>query len=130
MSTIVAVLRTIRDSLYEPVFKRAWPIWIGAIAFAITNILMATYARGIGVFPQMSMWGASILNAIGLDVEAPFIPYPITPVLLDLHSMINFGIILGVLGSALIAREFKLRTDNWRGYAQGFLEASSWVGAL
>ncbi|MFC1917574.1 YeeE/YedE thiosulfate transporter family protein [Chloroflexota bacterium] len=121
MSTIVAMISTIRESLYEPVFKRAWPIWIGALAFAVTNILMATYARGLGVFPQMSMWGASILNAVGIEVEAPFAPYPITPVFLDLHSMINFGIILGVLATALIAREFKLRTDNWRGYAQGLL---------
>jgi uncharacterized membrane protein YedE/YeeE len=121
MNTIVAMVRTIRDSLYEPVFKRAWPVWIGALAFAVTNTLMAAFARGLGVFPQMSMWGASILNATGLDVEAPFAPYPVTPVFLDLHSMINFGIILGVLASALISREFKLRVDSWRGYVQGFL---------
>jgi len=121
MNTIGAMVRTIKETLYVPVFKRAWPIWIGVLAFAVTNILMAAFARGLGVFPQMSMWGTSILNAVGIDVEAPFAAYPVTPVHLDLHSMINFGIILGVLGSALIAREFKLRTDNWRGYAQGLL---------
>ena len=121
MNTIAAMGKIIRDTLYEPVFKRAWPIWIGVLAFAVTNILMASFARGLGVFPQMSMWGASILNGIGIDVDAPFKPYQVTPVHLDVHSMINFGILLGVLGAALIAREFKLRTDNWRGYVQGFL---------
>ncbi len=121
MNTVAAMMQTIKDTLYVPVFKKAWPIWIGVLAFAFANILMAAFARGIGVFPQMSMWGASILNAVGINVEAPFAPYPVKPVWEDLHSMINFGIILGVLGSALIAREFKLRTDSWRGYAQGFL---------
>jgi len=121
MNTIAAMARTTRENLYEPVFKRAWPVWIGALAFAVTNILMAAYARGLGVFPQISMWGASILNVIGIEIEAPFAPYPVTPIFLDLHSMINFGIIFGVLASALISREFKLRTDSWRGYVQGFI---------
>ncbi len=121
MSTIITAVEIVRKSLYEPVFKRPWPVWIGALAFAVTNILMAAFARGLGVFPQISMWGASLYEAVGIDIEAPFAPYPITPVLVDLHSMINFGIIFGVLGVALISREFKLRTDNWRGYLQGFI---------
>jgi len=120
MNTIAAMSRIVRDGLYEPLFKRVWPVWTGALAFAVANILMAAFARGIGVFPQMSMWGASVLNEMGIPVEAPFAAYPIKPIFLDLHSMINLGIILGVLGAALISREFKLRTDNWRGYVQGF----------
>jgi uncharacterized membrane protein YedE/YeeE len=121
MSTDGMVARSIKETLYVPVFKKAWPIWLGVLAFAFTNVFMAAFARGLGVFPQISMWGASLLNAIGIKVEAPFAAYPITPVWLDSHSMINFGIILGVLGVSLIAREFKLRTDSWRGYGQAFV---------
>lgn len=109
----------LRDSLYFPLFRRPWPLGAGAMAFALANVLMAAYARGLGVFPQMSMWGASIYNAIGIQTQAPF--YPVTPVLSDIHSMINFGILLGVLGAALLSQEFKFRADSPSGYAQGFL---------
>lgn len=121
MGTAVAVFRSIKENLYVPLFKKVWPVWAGALAFAVTNVLMAAYARGLGVFPQLSMWGASIINAIGIKTQAPFAAYPVTPILNDSHSMINFGIVFGVLGAALLSREFKLRTDSWRGYAQGFL---------
>lgn len=116
---LAATIEQLRQTLYVPLFKRAWPVWTGALAFALANVLMAGYARGLGVFPQMSMWGASIYNFLGIKTEAPF--YPVTPVHLDVHSMINFGIIFGVLAAALISQEFKLRTDSWRGYAQGLL---------
>ncbi len=103
------------------IWKRPWPVWVGALAFGFVNILMFIYARAIGVFPQMSMWGAKFYNFAGVEVEAPFIPYPLKPLLLDVHSMINFGIILGVLIAAFLAREFKIRKDDWRGCLTGFI---------
>ena len=103
------------------VWKQPWPIWVGALAFGYVNILMFIFSRAIGVFPQMSMWGAKLYNFVGVEVEAPFIPYPIRPLHLDLHSMINFGIILGVLMSAFLAREFKIRSADWRGCLTGFI---------
>ena len=82
---------------------------------------MFIFARSIGVFPQMSMWGARLYNFVGVEVEAPFIPYSLKPLHLDVHSMINFGIILGVLIAAFLAREFKIRKDDWRGCLTGFI---------
>ena len=115
------VVEELKQTFFLPLFGRPWPIWAGAVAFAVANVLMAAYARGLGVFPQISMWGASLYNFVGIKTEAPFPPYPVTPVYLDIHSMINFGIVLGVLVAALLAREFKLRTDSLAGYGQGFL---------
>ncbi len=111
----------IRQTLFAPLFERPWPAWAGALAFAGTNVLMAAYARGLGVFPQLAMWGASLYSFLGLKTESPFPPYPVTPVFQDVHSMINVGLILGVLGAALLSREFKIRRDSWKGYVQGFL---------
>jgi uncharacterized membrane protein YedE/YeeE len=114
-------LDSLKHTFVTVVWKRPWPIWVGALAFGFVNILMFIYSRAIGVFPQMSMWGAKFYNFVGVEVEAPFIPYQLGPLHLDLHSMINFGIILGVLMAAFLAREFKIRTEDWRGCLTGFI---------
>lgn len=101
---------------YKPVWKKAWPLWAGAVALAFANIFMFAYARAIGVFPQMAMWGSWVYNLLGIKVDAPFTACPLTPLYLDMHSMLNFGIIFGVAMSAFISEEFKIRTENWRGY--------------
>lgn len=101
---------------YTSVWKRHWPLWAGAVALALVNIFMFAYARGIGVFPQMAMWGSWIYNLLGIEVDAPFVGVPLKLPHLDIHSAINFGIILGVLMAALLSREFKIRTEDWRGY--------------
>ncbi len=54
--------RTLKQTIYVPLFQKAWPIWAGALAYAVANIMMTAYARGLGVFPQIAMWGASIYN--------------------------------------------------------------------
>jgi uncharacterized membrane protein YedE/YeeE len=64
----------------------------------------------------MSMWGSSLYNLAGIKVDAPFLAYPLTPVLRDTHSMICFGIVFGAAISALCAEEFKLRHEDWRSY--------------
>jgi len=97
------------------IWKKSWPLWIGAVGLALTNIFMFAYARAIGVFPQMAMWGSWLYYLMGLSVDAPFTQYPRTPLYLDMHSMINFGLILGVAIAALLSREFKVRTEDWRG---------------
>jgi uncharacterized membrane protein YedE/YeeE len=99
-----------------PFRKRAWPLWAGAIALAAANVGMFAFMRAIGVFPQMGMWGAQVYNLLGVPVDAPFTIYPLTPLHLDVHSMINFGIVLGVAAAALLGEEFKLRKEHWTGY--------------
>jgi uncharacterized membrane protein YedE/YeeE len=76
---------------------------------------MFAYARAIGVFPQLSMWGSQAYNALGIRTDAPFPAYPLTPVHLDIHSMINIGIVFGVAAAALLSAEFKIRKESWRG---------------
>ena len=110
------VYEGIVSTLYVPVWKKAWPLWAGAVALAFANIFMFAYARAIGVFPQLAMWGSQIYNLLGIKTDAPFTAYPLAPLHLDVHSAINFGIILGVGMAALLSAEFKIRRDDWRGY--------------
>jgi len=62
------------------------------------------------------MWGNWLYHLAGVKVDAPFLAYPRIPVLLDGHSMICFGLMLGAGISALAAEEFKLRRENWGSY--------------
>lgn len=64
---------------YRSVWKKAWPLWIGALALAFTNIFMFAYARALGVFPQMVMWGSWVYNLLGVKVDAPFTVVPLRP---------------------------------------------------
>lgn len=80
---------------------------------------MFMYARALGVFPQMAMWGSWLYNLVGIKTESPFIPYPVKPIYLDMHSLIDIGIIAGTLGASLLAREFKIRKEDWQGYLWG-----------
>jgi len=96
---------------------------------ALANLFMFMYARAIGVFPQMSMWGASLLNHAGVRVDAPFLAYPVTPVLTDTHSMIWFGIMAGAGIAALAAEEFKVRVEDGRSYLAAFYLFILWIEA-
>jgi hypothetical protein len=118
---IPTLAERLEQTFVTPVWRRPWPIWVGALALCFANVLMFAFARAIGVFPQMAMWGAQLYNLLGIEVAAPFRPYPLRPLYLDLHSMIDFGIVLGVLLAAFLAREFKLRVDDWRGCLTGFV---------
>lgn len=101
---------------YRSLWEKAWPLWAGVVALAFASIFMFAYARALGVFPQMAMWGSWVYNLLGIKVDAPFAAVPLTIPHLDMHSMINFGIILGVAMAAFLSKEFKIRKDDWRGY--------------
>ncbi|MGI9953048.1 YeeE/YedE thiosulfate transporter family protein [Moorellaceae bacterium AZ2] len=102
-------------------FREPWPLGVGVLALAITNLFMFMYARALGVFPQIAMWGSWLYNLLGIKTESPFAPYPVKPLYLDMHSLLDVGIILGALGASLLAREFKIRKEDGPGYFFGAL---------
>ena len=104
---------------FELPWQKAWPLGVGAMALVVTNLLMFIYARALGVFPQMAMWGSALYTYLGLPTPSPFKPYPVKPLYLDMHSLLDFGIILGAAAAALLAGEFKVRREDWRGCLMG-----------
>lgn len=110
-----------KEETWLNVWRRPWPLGVGAVALLVTNLFMFSYARALGVFPQMAMWGSALYSFLGLPTESPFKPYPVKPIYLDMHSMIDIGIVAGALAAALLASEFKLRKEAWRGCVQGLL---------
>ncbi|HUQ88487.1 MAG TPA: YeeE/YedE family protein [Vicinamibacterales bacterium] len=91
-----------------------WPLVVGAIGLAIVNIATLTIGgRPWGVTSAFALWGAKWFAALGIDVASW--PYWTTPaqatalkssVLMDVTSVMDFGIILGALLAAILAGRF------------------------
>jgi uncharacterized membrane protein YedE/YeeE len=91
-----------------------WPLVAGAIGLAVVNIATLVIAgRPWGVTSAFALWGAKVASAIGVPVETW--PYWTTPaqatalkasVLIDVTSVMNFGIVLGALLASMLAGRF------------------------
>jgi uncharacterized membrane protein YedE/YeeE len=91
-----------------------WPLVAGAVGLAVVNIATLTIGgRPWGVTSAFALWGAKWFAAIGIDVASW--PYWTTPaqatalksnVLMDVTSVMDFGIILGALLAAILAGRF------------------------
>ena len=91
-----------------------WPLVAGAIGLALVNIATLTIGgRPWGVTGAFALWGAKLFAALGIDVASW--PYWATPaqatalrssVLMDVTSVMDFGIILGALIAAMLAGKF------------------------
>jgi uncharacterized membrane protein YedE/YeeE len=110
-----------------------WPLVAGAIGLAIVNIAtLAIGGRPWGVTSAFALWGAKWFAALGLDVASW--PYWTAPpqatalkssVLMDVTSVMDFGIILGALLAAILAGRF---APVWKTSGRSLLAAV--VGGL
>jgi uncharacterized protein len=91
-----------------------WPLVAGAIGLAVVNIATLTIGgRPWGVTSAFALWGAKWSAALGVDVAswsywtAPAQAAALkSSVLLDVTSVMDFGIILGALLAAILAGRF------------------------
>ena len=91
-----------------------WPLVAGAIGLAVVNIAtLAIGGRPWGVTGAFALWGAKLFAALGIDVAtwaywaAPAQATALrSSVLMDVTSVMDFGIILGALLAAILAGKF------------------------
>ena len=91
-----------------------WPLVAGAVGLAVVNIAtLAIGGRPWGVTSAFALWGAKWFDAMGVDVAswsywtAPAQAAALTSsVLMDVTSVMDFGIILGALLAAILAGKF------------------------
>ncbi|RJQ20543.1 MAG: hypothetical protein C4560_04915 [Nitrospiraceae bacterium] len=108
------------EKLYINLFGKNWPMWLGAVLIAFLNILMFLFLMPFGgIYPAIADWGIWIYRLAGLNITPPW--GTLTPPHLSIISIVNAGLILGTLSSALLSRQFKLRKDSASGYIQGFI---------
>lgn len=94
--------------------KGPWPLVAGAVGLAAVNIATLTIGgRPWGVTSAFALWGAKLFAALGIDVASW--AYWTTPaqatalrssVLMDVTSVMDFGIMLGALMAAMLAGRF------------------------
>lgn len=94
--------------------KGPWPLVAGAVGLAAVNIATLTIGgRPWGVTSAFALWGAKLFAALGINVASwPHWTAPAqatalrSSVLMDVTSVMDFGIILGALLAAILAGRF------------------------
>jgi uncharacterized protein len=96
-----------------------WPLVAGAVGLALVNIAtLLLSGRPWGVTSAFALWGAHALMATGVDVAAwPYWSAPAqaaalsAPIVSDVTSMMDVGIMLGALAAAGLSGRF---APGWR----------------
>lgn len=110
-----------------------WPLLAGAIGLAVVNIsTLAVAGRPWGITSAFALWGAKAFDAVGIPVATwEYWSTPAqsaalrAPVLNDVTTVMNIGIILGALTAAILANRF---APSWK--ASGRSLVAALVGGL
>ena len=104
MAGAVIALRACLREQYERAFGRPWPVTASALVIASLNVFLFAFDRPWTVSDGIRNWGDWLLGLAGIlnqpDLLSPF---------LHSGSVLNLGLLLGGLASALLSREFDIR---------------------
>ena len=110
-----------------------WPLAAGAIGLVVVNVSTLLLAgRPWGVTSAFALWGAKAAQAVGIDVASwPYWSVPAraaslqAPVLTDVTTVMDLGIMIGALAAAGLAGKF---APQWRVPAKSL--AAAVIGGL
>ena len=88
---------------YAKIFDQQWPMWVGGLLFGIINVFMFAYEKAWSVADGVRNWGSWFFNSIEVSDMIIIDPHLYTT------SILNVGIIVGALASALMAKQFQVR---------------------
>jgi hypothetical protein len=100
---------------HASLFERTWPSWVGGMLVAFLSILMFAWERPWGVVAGMRNWGDWLFTSLGIyhkSVQSPLVNYA---------SVMDLGLVFGAFASALLGREFSIRTPPRLEAAKGFV---------
>lgn len=89
---------------YNRVFSENWPMWLGGILIGVMSIITFAWARPWGVAGGLRNWGDSLFAFLGVYHHSPLSP------LLSTNSVLTLGLLWGSFGSALMSKQFAIRT--------------------
>lgn len=93
--------------MYNKLFTKQWPKWVGGVLLGLLNIAFFLYLMPLGaVYPAMGTWGIWTYKLAGINIESPW--GPLEPAQYDIKNLITFGLFLGALVGALLSREFRI----------------------
>jgi uncharacterized membrane protein YedE/YeeE len=110
-----------------------WPLLWGAVGLVVVNLATLLLAgRPWGITSAFALWGAKVAHVAGINVASwPYWTVPAraqslnAPVLADVTTVMDLGIMLGALGAAGLAGRFD---PQWREPARSLFAAV--VGGL
>jgi uncharacterized membrane protein YedE/YeeE len=88
---------------YAKLFDQQWPMWVGGLLFGVLNVFMFAYEKAWSVADGVRNWGNWFFNTINVSEMIIIDPHLYTT------SILNFGMIVGSLASALMAKQFQVR---------------------
>jgi uncharacterized membrane protein YedE/YeeE len=100
---------------YANLFERQWPVWIAGLLLGMGNVLLFAYARPWSVASGARNWGDWLFDTTGVIETNVISPH------LFSTSLTNFGIVLGAMVAALLARQFQVRMAPARELLKGLL---------
>lgn len=106
-------LTSISSMQQASLWRGQWPVLAGAIALALLNFATLLLAgRPWGITSAFGLWGGKLLQAIQVPVQhwpgyADWQGALADSVLSDITSVMDFGIMLGAMLAAVMARKFK-----------------------
>ena len=89
---------------YDKAFGRPWPVMPSAILIAALSVFLFAFDRPWTASDGLRNWGDWLFQSLGLTIQADLLP----PHLYS-GSVLNFGLLIGGLATALLSREFAVR---------------------
>ncbi len=115
-----SVLISILKDAYSKVFSENWPVWLGGLLIGITSVITFTWARPWGVVGGLREWVDWLFYSLGI-----YSFHPAYSPLLSSSSVLTFGLIWGAFASALLSKQFAVKTpppfELFRGAVGGTL---------
>ena len=96
------------DELYETIFGKSWEMWVGCILLSILSICLFLVASPWGSSGGLNNWGQNFYDALGMDLSESA-PGGVTNIIDSRYGMLSITMLVGALGSALMAKEFAIR---------------------
>ena len=93
---------------YSKLFDKQWPMWVGGLLFGVLNVFMFAFEKAWSVADGVRNWGNWFFNSVEVTEITIINPH------LYSTSILNFGIIAGALASALLAKQFQVRSAPTR----------------
>ena len=90
--------------LFDSLFAKSWPMWIGGILLAILNILLFVIKYPWGSSSGYTNIGQNLFQLFGISNLGTSVP-------INLHAvaLLNIFIVMGAFISALFSREFSIK---------------------
>ena len=93
----------LRD-LYDRIFAKSWPMWVGGITLAVLNIMLFVVKYPWGSSSGYTNIGQNLFQVLGIKSLGTSVP-------ISLHAvaLLNIFVVMGAFVSSLLSKEFGIR---------------------